>query len=518
MRYLGLLFSFVTSLAWSQDMPIFTECGKVINTFDQTVQRSWSYEFPPTENADEITFYVDARGIPDGFDFYVNHELVLTVWVGNGGTSNADGLTLEKTLKGPVKINVDEHMQVSYSHLLLSEFKPEVIHPNGPGQGGLMKVVIVLPKNSCHFQIDFLQHTSPWPPGQNEIQMYSHDAYVYLECPQEVHCQNEMQAIAITDFDICQGQVFELPCQKEFSWYEKGTWQTDTQKWVQKEADTSSVLVRYGSNCAVIAKLSSGVPLQGPDIQQDEAFDFCDGSLLQVCDFSNQDYDIRWTDPVGNVFKGEQVHADMVGQYTVEVFNDNFDVSSHIDIPCPIAGSTLPVIEERPRQDGCLGKIVSICSNSPWIEWTGPSGKIGNMGDREIVIQESGIYEATVAYDRMKQCVFVAKKKIEIDLLPENHTIFFPNAFSPNGDGHNDRFAIKGEGVEMDLMVFDRWGKQVFHKNGFIEDLDLQWDGTASGRPVAEGVYIYKASFRFLNEEGCLGQLYLRSGTITLLR
>jgi gliding motility-associated-like protein len=76
-----------------------------------------------------------------------------------------------------------------------------------------------------------------------------------------------------------------------------------------------------------------------------------------------------------------------------------------------------------------------------------------------------------------------------IRTTPPEATIYFPNAFSPNGDGINETFG--GEGALLDryeLWVFDRWGRIIFQSN----DLVHRWDGTQDGEQVMNGVYQYK--------------------------
>ncbi|MEI6265870.1 MAG: gliding motility-associated C-terminal domain-containing protein, partial [Sphingobacteriia bacterium] len=64
-----------------------------------------------------------------------------------------------------------------------------------------------------------------------------------------------------------------------------------------------------------------------------------------------------------------------------------------------------------------------------------------------------------------------------------------PNAFSPNGDGINDRWRIKylesypGATVE----VFNRYGQSVFSSEGY----DVDWDGTVNGKALPIGTYYY---------------------------
>lgn len=88
--------------------------------------------------------------------------------------------------------------------------------------------------------------------------------------------------------------------------------------------------------------------------------------------------------------------------------------------------------------------------------------------------------------------------------------IFSPNAFTPNGDGTNETFQLKGEGVtDFLLIIYDRWGREIFRSYS----LNHSWDGTFQGEAVQEGVYIWKMEAGFNS-----GSRVERGGTVTLIR
>lgn len=65
-----------------------------------------------------------------------------------------------------------------------------------------------------------------------------------------------------------------------------------------------------------------------------------------------------------------------------------------------------------------------------------------------------------------------------------------PDAFSPNGDGINETFTIRGIDAFPGnrLVVFNRWGDEVFRRDGYTGD----WAGTApDGRPLPDGTYYF---------------------------
>ncbi len=88
--------------------------------------------------------------------------------------------------------------------------------------------------------------------------------------------------------------------------------------------------------------------------------------------------------------------------------------------------------------------------------------------------------------------------------------IFFPTAFSPNGDKLNDTFFVSGQFlVKLELSIFNRWGELIFvsSKNGEA------WDGTHNGKPAAEGAYVWSAQVT-----DRAGNTFKESGTVALLR
>lgn len=94
-----------------------------------------------------------------------------------------------------------------------------------------------------------------------------------------------------------------------------------------------------------------------------------------------------------------------------------------------------------------------------------------------------------------------------------------PNAFSPNGDDHNDVFIPKailifnqtGNPIlDYEMEIFNAWGEKVFQ----TDDLNTGWDGNYQGKMCPQGVYIYR--IRALALDGITS--FNLEGTITLLR
>jgi len=72
----------------------------------------------------------------------------------------------------------------------------------------------------------------------------------------------------------------------------------------------------------------------------------------------------------------------------------------------------------------------------------------------------------------------------------ENCELVIYDAFSPNGDGVNDKWNIPGIQQSYPncvVKVFSSWGTQVFSSKGYTQP----WDGTFDGKALPAGTYYY---------------------------
>ena len=72
--------------------------------------------------------------------------------------------------------------------------------------------------------------------------------------------------------------------------------------------------------------------------------------------------------------------------------------------------------------------------------------------------------------------------------------VYAPTAFSPDGNGNNDRFLLFGDLDQVsrleEFKIFDRWGSLVFYNPQASPNSPRDgWDGMIAGRPAPPGVY-----------------------------
>lgn len=90
--------------------------------------------------------------------------------------------------------------------------------------------------------------------------------------------------------------------------------------------------------------------------------------------------------------------------------------------------------------------------------------------------------------------------------------VFAPNAFTPNGDGTNDKFVIIGEGIkELHLVIFNQWGAKIFDLT--TTSATDGWDGNFNGQPQPSGVYMFVCKAIMTD-----GSTQTKKGSINLIR
>jgi gliding motility-associated-like protein len=129
-------------------------------------------------------------------------------------------------------------------------------------------------------------------------------------------------------------------------------------------------------------------------------------------------------------------------------------------------------------------------SNSGFDSWQwSPPDDLDNPSSQDPVAhpEKSTTYTVTAATD--EGCTATASVSIKVFTVAN---IFVPNAFTPNGDGHNDvlraiPIGIKAFGY---FAVWNRWGQRVF----YTTDPAVGWDGSVGGRLGEAGAFVWKVS------------------------
>lgn len=121
---------------------------------------------------------------------------------------------------------------------------------------------------------------------------------------------------------------------------------------------------------------------------------------------------------------------------------------------------------------------------------------LGNFTSNSINLnyQDEGEYPVTLVATNNFGCKDSITKTIKVEPI---FTFYAPNTFTPNDNGLNDTFLPMGIGwdpTSYTLLIFDRWGVQIFNTN----DVNQGWDATykGHGEKVQEDVYTWKVDLK----------------------
>ena len=214
----------------------------------------------------------------------------------------------------------------------------------------------------------------------------------------------------------------------------------------------------------------------------------------------------------------ERIENLAAGAYTVEVEDANgctVTADASIQPPPEVLLELDGPVEIR------LGETVEISAltsaQNPVFTWTGNQEFqfVDSLFRDEIFVRplEEFFVTATVI-DTTNSCTASANFSVAVNT---ERRIFLPNAFSPNDDGQNDRFAPNvGPDVEAlrTFRVFDRYGALVFERfNLGTNDPNDGWDGFFRGQRMQPGVFVWQLEVQFVD-----GRTEWFAGDVALLR
>ncbi|WP_343703286.1 Calx-beta domain-containing protein [Chitinophaga sp.] len=217
---------------------------------------------------------------------------------------------------------------------------------------------------------------------------------------------------------------------------------------------------------------------------QSAGFTYAAGAAQATVTITSEDV------PVGDLIIIKEMVQPLTGPYRlgqdityrITVRNIGNGIASGV-----VVTDTLPIQLGLPSNTTATGGQVTVNTDNKIVIWT-----IGEMlpnGSLQLEVRcrivEGGALEATAEAGSTTMDADPSNNKATMRLQIDGQDMSFPNVFSPNGDGKNERFIIGG--VEKypgaKLQVFNRWGSQVYRSNDYRND----WNGS----DLNEGTYFY---------------------------
>ena len=279
-----------------------------------------------------------------------------------------------------------------------------------------------------------------------------------------------------------------------YEWF-KGGWIISTADSLVMDTPEDTWLVGYSSTGCNTHKLLSVREEPQWTLKVDGPSAFCYGDSIQLTASGATSY--KWS--TGQTTNS--IYVKKPGLYSVAGLSPigcEQSVSVNIDeVALPESNFIMlnPSVDARHSILKCF-----VVGPKPDIEYTWEMGDGSSESGTTIQHRYSGVlnldleYIVTLKATNAVGCSTETVKSVEI-------TPFFPNVFTPNGDGLND---LLMEG--MDLLIYDRNGILLYRGN-------TGWDGKFKGKDMDSDTYFYTASYIDRNH-----QQQTKKGSVTLLR
>lgn len=258
-------------------------------------------------------------------------------------------------------------------------------------------------------------------------------------------------------------------------------------------------IVVSGNNMCSISKtitLTQPQPLTATAIIKPNICNTLNGSILLNVAGGKLPYQFTWSNATTT---NPLINAN-AATYNVQIKDSN---------ACVLNISNLVLKDSTKNISIYLGKDTAFC---PGNQHTLNPGNFSQYLWQDNSIQptytviQTGTYSVTVT-DKDGCKAFDA-----IDITVDCKDVYFPTAFTPNGDTKNDLFGVWGNISSLTnykLTVFNRNGELLFTTTSPSQ----KWDGTNKRKMLDNGTYIWYANYSINNQP-----LQIQKGTIILMR
>ncbi|PIQ14701.1 MAG: hypothetical protein COW67_12435 [Flavobacteriales bacterium CG18_big_fil_WC_8_21_14_2_50_32_9] len=207
------------------------------------------------------------------------------------------------------------------------------------------------------------------------------------------------------------------------------------------------------------------------------------------------------------ICEGDSILIYGVFQNTSGIYSDTIVGGSSLGCDS-IATTTLmvtltPIAVATSNSPVCLGESINLYAatvSGSTYDWTGPNGFVSSNQNPIILsatFLDSGIYTLTVT-DITCSTFSSSTVTVVINDCSNDTTVLdfnIPEGFSPNNDGTNDVFVIRGidRYPSNTFTIYNRWGNKLFEASPYKND----WDGksttgiTVGGDDLPVGTYFY---------------------------
>lgn len=177
------------------------------------------------------------------------------------------------------------------------------------------------------------------------------------------------------------------------------------------------------------------------------------------------------------------------GNYVITLLSGNLCKQEYDTIHISIAPSITPSFEFL--IDSCSGvsSFINTTNNKTNynFNWLVNNQSISVDENAIFTFPNEGDFNISLIINPNENCVDTFTQQINYLSLNDSSNLLIPNVFTPNDDGINDFYTVKGSTLckVKKMIVFNRWGKKLFETDSIF-----QWDGRTNNEYCPVGTYI----------------------------
>ncbi|GAA4825718.1 PKD domain-containing protein [Algivirga pacifica] len=326
------------------------------------------------------------------------------------------------------------------------------------------------------------------------------------------------------DIYICEGATATLSIESS-STHQWSTGSTANSITVAPSVDTTYYVEisenhNSGIRCATLDSIKVYVIPTPPIASQYES---CDGEAIlvdgRITDYDSLQQVYQWKNEEGNILSQEATFSiEKEGVYTLESIVEHLNGTrcTYIQTFDAIFHPNPPKVLQKQTFCFEFGDVLTL---------SGPEGSqyLYTWGDVSteptLEVYAEGSYTLTTTDTTYSTWCTTTEEVYITDLCPPR--VFAPNAFTPNQDGLNDEFYIKGANINtIELLIYNRWGEVIF-SNTYDNIQEAQqpgngWNGMYKGKDMPAGAYNYV--IRYISDLEPDKGKKAEYGSVTLIR
>lgn len=274
-----------------------------------------------------------------------------------------------------------------------------------------------------------------------------------------------------------------------FAWTGPAPFTASTEDLTGIISGSYTVLITDANGCStmdtvVVGALTTVIANAGPDTSACVA-----GQIILDGSFSQNAATYTWTvlpsgNNVGNSVTTVVTPVTGTNTYVLTVSNNGCTSTDTV----LVNSLPQPFVDAGPDQSILAGMTTTIGgtpAGGPGVTFAwGPSTGLGDPTTGNPVAGPPGTTSYTLTVTDSAGCT--ASDTMILEVVP---SIWFPDGFTPNGDGTNDTWVIDNIFLfpQCEIEIYDRWGILLFRSVGY----NTPWDGQYNGKDLPVGTYYY---------------------------